>query len=164
MSSCRQSLTSCLHLRKTPRSPSFHHEILCCWVRFTSPPEYVGKTIQLYPKASKLKRARQCGADFSLLRAINHSHPQATTLHDLGIDSSSSAALTSTLLRHFSSTQKLRESTTSSFDDNDTSDDMNIDLQLDFPRPPVSVVFCGVSKHHVRRKRSIHHRASPKAV
>ena len=89
------------------------------WVRFTSPPEYVGKTIQMYPKSLEPKRGPACGADFSLLRAINQSHPQVNTLRDLGINSSSSAALTSTLLRHFSSMQKTRESMTAVFDDHE---------------------------------------------
>ena len=106
------------------------------WVRFTSPPEYVGKTIQMYPQSLEPEKGPACGADFSLLRAINQSHPQANTLRDLGINSSSSAALTSTLLRHFSSMQKPRESMTAAFDDNGTSDDMNLDLHLDFPVLP----------------------------
>ena len=58
------------------------------WVRFTSPLEYVGKTIQMYPKSLEPKKGPGCGADFSLLRAISASHPQATTLRDLGINSS----------------------------------------------------------------------------
>ncbi len=73
------------------------------WVRFTSPPEYVGKTIQMYSKSLEPKKGPACGADFSLLCLINQSHPQSNTLRDLGINSSSSSVLTSTLLRHFSS-------------------------------------------------------------
>ena len=91
------------------------------WVRFTSPPEYVGKTIQMYPKSLEPKKGPACGADFSLLRAISDSHPQATTLRELGINSSSSAALTNTLLRHFSSMEKPRVSMTAAFDDHGTS-------------------------------------------
>jgi hypothetical protein len=96
------------------------------WVRFTSPPEYVGKTIQMYPKSLEPKKGPACGADFSLVRAIADSHPHATTLRDLSITSSTSAAFTSTL-------QKPRDSMTAAFDDNGTSDDMDIALQLDFP-------------------------------
>ena len=66
------------------------------WVRFTSPCEYAGKTIQMYPKSLEPKKGPACGADFSLLRAISDSNPQATTLRDLGINSSSSTTLTST--------------------------------------------------------------------
>jgi hypothetical protein len=82
------------------------------WVRFTSPCEYAGKTIQMYPKRLEPKKGRVCGADFSLLRVISTNNPQATTLCDLGINSSSSAVLTSTLLRHFCSMQKPRDSMT----------------------------------------------------
>jgi hypothetical protein len=103
------------------------------WVRFTSPSEYVGKTIQMYPKSLVPKKSPACCADFSLLRAISASHPQATTLRDLGMNSFSSAALTSTLLRQFSSMQKSRDSMTAVFDDHDISDDMDTELQLDFP-------------------------------
>ena len=46
--------------------------------------------------------------------------PQVTSLRDLGINSSSSAALTSTILRHFSSMPRPRESTTAAVDDHDT--------------------------------------------
>ena len=106
------------------------------WVRFTSPLEYVGKTIQMYPKSLEPKKGPGCGADFSLLRAISASHPQATTLRDLGINSSSSAALTSTLLRHFSSMQKPRDAMTAVFDDHGTSDDMDTELHLDYPVLP----------------------------
>jgi hypothetical protein len=70
------------------------------WMRFTSPCEY--------PKSLEPKKGPACGADFSLLRGISDSNPQATMLRDLGINSSSSAALTSTLLRHFCSMQKPR--------------------------------------------------------
>jgi hypothetical protein len=74
-----------------------------------------------YPKSLETKKGPACGADFSLLRAISASHPQATTLRQLGINSSSSAALTNTLLRHFSSMQKPRVSMTAAFDDHGTS-------------------------------------------
>ncbi len=86
----------------------------------------------MYPKSLEPKKGPACGADFSLLRAISASHPQATTLRDLGINSSSSADLTCTLLRHFSSMQKPRDSMTSLFDDHGISDDMDTELQLDF--------------------------------
>ena len=81
----------------------------------------------------------------SLLRAISDSHPQVTTLRDLGINSSSSTTLTSTLIRHFSSMQKPRDSMTVVFDDHDISDDMDTGLQLDFPvLPPQQSVFDGL--------------------
>ena len=76
------------------------------------------------------------GADFSLLRANSYSHPQANTLRDLGINSSSSAALTSTLLRHFSSMQKPWDSMTAVLDDHGMSDDMGTEIQLDVPVLP----------------------------
>ena len=100
------------------------------WVRFTSPSEYVGKTIQMYPKSLEPNKGPACGADFSLLRAISASNPQATTLRDLGINLSSSAALTSTLLRHFCSMQKPRDSMTAAFDDHGTGGDLDPELQL----------------------------------
>jgi hypothetical protein len=114
------------------------------WVRFTSPCEYAGKTIQMYPKSLEPKKGPACGADFSLLRAISDSNPQATTLRDLGINSSSSAALTSTLLRHFCSMQKPRDSMTAAFDDNGTREDLDTELHLDFPvLPPQQSAFDG---------------------
>jgi len=114
------------------------------WVRFTPPYEYVGKTIQMYPKSLEPKKGPACGADFSLLRAISASNPQATTLRDLGINSSSSAALTSTLLRHFCSMQKPRDSMTAAFDDHGTCDDLDTELHIDFPvLPPQQSAFDG---------------------
>jgi hypothetical protein len=96
----------------------------------------------MYPKSLEPKKGPACGADFSLLRAISASHPQATTLRDLGINSSSSTALTSTLIRHFSFMQKTRDSMTSLFDDHGISDDMDTELQLEFPvLPPKRSVF-----------------------
>jgi hypothetical protein len=114
------------------------------WVRFISPCEYAGKTIQMYPKSLEPKKGPACGADFSLLRAISASNPQATTLRDLGINSSSSAALTSTLLRHFCSMQKPRDSVTAAFDDHGTCDDLDTELHIDFPvLPPQQSAFDG---------------------
>jgi hypothetical protein len=86
----------------------------------------------MYPKSLEPKKGPACGADFSLLRAISDDHPQATTFRDLGINSSSSAALTSTF-RHFSSMHKPRDSMTAAFDDHGKSDDMDTEIQLDFP-------------------------------
>ena len=126
------------------------------WVRFTSPSEYAGKTIQMYPKSLEPKKGPACGADFSLLRAISASNPQATTLRDLGINSSSSAALTSTLLRHFCSMQKPRDSMTAAFDDNGTCDDLDTELHLDFPvLPPQQSAFDGPQNLNEKRKKAI---------
>jgi hypothetical protein len=114
------------------------------WVRFTSPCEYADKTIQMYLKSLEPKKGPGCGANFSLLRAISGSNPQTTTLHDLGINLSSSAALTSTLLRHFCSMQKPRDSLTTVFDDHGTCDDLDTELHLDFPvLPPQQSAFDG---------------------
>ena len=52
--------------------------------------------------------------------ANSDSHPQANTLRDLGINSTSSAALNSTLLQHFSSMQKSWDSMIAVFDDHGT--------------------------------------------
>jgi hypothetical protein len=114
------------------------------WVRFTSPCEYAGKTIQMYPKSLEPTKGPACGAVFSLVRAISASNPQSTTLRDLGINSSSSAVLTSTLLRHFCSMQKPRDSITATFDDHGTCDDLDTELHLDFPvLPPQQSAFDG---------------------
>jgi hypothetical protein len=114
------------------------------WVRFTSPYEYTDKTIQMYPRSLEPKKGPGCGANFSLLRAISSSNPQATTLRDLGINLSSSAALTSTLFRHFCCMQKPRDSMTAVFDDHCTCDDLDTELHLDFPvLPPQQSTFDG---------------------
>jgi hypothetical protein len=114
------------------------------WVRFTSPCEYTGKTIQMYPKSLEPKKGPACGADFSLLRAISGSNPQDTRLRDLGINSSSSAVLTSTLLRHFCSIQKPRDSMTVTLYDRGTCDNLDNELHLDFPvLPPQQSPFDG---------------------
>jgi hypothetical protein len=130
------------------------------WVRFTSPSEYVDKTIQMYPKNLEPNKDTTCGADFSLLRAISTNNPQATTLRDLGINSSSSTALTSTLLRHFCSMQKPRDSITATFDDHGTGDDLDPELQLDFPvLPPQQSAFDGplnFGNIKEKRKKAIH--------
>jgi hypothetical protein len=90
----------------------------------------------MYTRSLEPQKGPGCGADFSLLCAISAIHPQSTTLRDLGINSSSSAALTSTLLRHFSSMQKPRDAMTAVFDDHGTSDDMDTELYLDYPVLP----------------------------
>jgi hypothetical protein len=124
------------------------------WVRFTSPSEYVGKTIQMYPKSLEPKKGPACGADFSLLRAISASHSQATILRDLGINSSSSTALTSTMIRHFSSMQKPQDSMTAVFDDHYISVYMNTELQLDFPvLPPQQSIFDNLDNFQDRQEK-----------
>jgi hypothetical protein len=125
------------------------------WVRFTSPSEYVVKYIQMYPKILEPKKGPACGANFSLLRVISASHPQNTMLRDLGINSSSSTALTSTLLRHFCSMQKSRNSMTDTFDDHDMCDDMDIELHLDFPvLPPQQSTFDGSQNFENMKEKS----------
>jgi hypothetical protein len=52
----------------------------------------------MYPKSLEPKKGPACGTDFSLLIAISVSNPQATTLLDLGINSSSSTTLKFTLI------------------------------------------------------------------
>jgi hypothetical protein len=93
------------------------------WVRFTSPPEFVGRNIQMYPKSFEPTKGPARGADFSILKAINISHPHAVTLRDLGIHEFSSSKLTTLLLRHFSELSKPRESVPSAYDDHGLSDD-----------------------------------------
>jgi hypothetical protein len=98
----------------------------------------------MYPKSLEPKKGPGMWCRFSLLRAISASNPQDTTIRDLGINSSSSAALTSTLLRHFCSMQKPRNSMTAAFDDHDMCDDMDPELHLDFPvLPPQQSAFDG---------------------
>ena len=87
------------------------------WVRFTSPPEFVGRNIQLYPKSLEPKNGPVRGADFSILNAIHMSHPHAVTLRDLGINEFSSSKITALLLRHFSEISKPRESVPVAYDD-----------------------------------------------
>ena len=68
------------------------------WVRFTSPPSYLGHQIQLYPKSFEPKRGSTAGADFSILSAIAYNHPEANTLRDLGVTESSSSDMTQAML------------------------------------------------------------------
>lgn len=68
------------------------------WVRFTSPPSYLGHQIQLYPKSFEPKRGSTAGADFSILSAIAYNHPEANTLRDLGVNESSSSDMTQAML------------------------------------------------------------------
>ena len=49
------------------------------WVKFLSPPSHVGKQIQLYPKSLEPKNGPAKGQDFSLLSALELSHPGART-------------------------------------------------------------------------------------
>jgi hypothetical protein len=93
------------------------------WVRFTSPPEFVGHNIQMYPKSFEPTKGPARGADFIILKSIHISHPHAVTLRDLGIHEFSSSKLTTLLLRHFSELSKPRESVPSAYDDHDLSDD-----------------------------------------
>jgi hypothetical protein len=55
------------------------------WVKFLSPPSHVGKQIQLYPKSLEPKNGPAKGQDFSLLSALELSHPGAKTWKDLGV-------------------------------------------------------------------------------
>ena len=71
------------------------------WVRFTSPPSYLGHQIQLYPKSFEPKRGSATSADFSVLSAITHTHPEAKTLRDLGVTESSSSDMTQAILSLF---------------------------------------------------------------
>ena len=68
------------------------------WVRFTSPPSYLGHQIQLYPKSCELNKGSAQGADFSILTAIAHNHPHAHTLRDLGVTETSSSDMTQAML------------------------------------------------------------------
>ena len=68
------------------------------WVRFTSPPSYLGHQIQLYPKSCEPKKGSAQGADFSILTAIAHNHPHAHTLRDLGVTETSSSDMTQAML------------------------------------------------------------------
>ena len=68
------------------------------WVRFTSPPSYLGHQIQLYPKSCEPKKGSAQGADFSILTAITHNHPHAHTLRDLGVTETSSSDMTQAML------------------------------------------------------------------
>jgi hypothetical protein len=101
------------------------------WVRFTSPPEFVGRNIQMYPKSLEPTKGPARGADFSILNVIHMSHPHAVTLRDLGIHEFSSSKLTTLLIRHFSELSKPRESVPSAYDDHVLSDDNAEDIDLD---------------------------------
>ena len=60
----------------------------CLWVRFVSPPSLLGREIQLYPRSLEPKSGAGKGADFSILTALSHTRPNASTLADLGVRSS----------------------------------------------------------------------------
>ena len=68
------------------------------WVRFTSPPSYVGHQIQLYPKSLEPKNGPAKGADFSILSALASNHPHATTLRHLGIHEQTSSQMTTAMM------------------------------------------------------------------
>ena len=71
------------------------------WVRFTSPPSYVGHQIQLYPKSLEPKNGPAKGADFSILSALASTYPQATTLRHLGITEQTSSQMTTAMMAVF---------------------------------------------------------------
>jgi hypothetical protein len=106
------------------------------WVRFTSPPEFVGRNIQLYPKSLEPQHGPARGADFSILNALHKSHPHAVTLRDLGINETSSSKITALLLRHFSEISKPRESVPAAYDDHGLPDDNTVDADLDLVSLP----------------------------
>jgi hypothetical protein len=68
------------------------------WVKFLSPPSHVGKQIQLYPKSSEPKNGCAKGQDFSLLSALELSHPGAKTWKDLGVTTTSTSIATAGML------------------------------------------------------------------
>ena len=67
-------------------------------MRFTSPPSYLGHQIQLYPKSCEPKEGSAQEADFSILTAIEHNHPHAHSLRDLGVTETSSSDMTQAML------------------------------------------------------------------
>jgi hypothetical protein len=68
------------------------------WVKFLSPPSHVGKQIQLYPKSLEPKNGPAKGQDFSLLSALELSHPGAKTWTDLGVTTTSTSKATEGML------------------------------------------------------------------
>jgi hypothetical protein len=68
------------------------------WVKFLSPPSHVGKQIQLYPKSLEPKNGPAKGQDFSLLSALELSHPGAKTWKDLGVTTTSTSKATEGML------------------------------------------------------------------
>jgi hypothetical protein len=61
------------------------------WVKFLLPPSHVGKQMQLYPKSLEPKNGPAKGQDFSLLTALEFSHPGAKTWKDVSTASTSLA-------------------------------------------------------------------------
>ena len=68
------------------------------WVKFLAPASHEGKQIQLYPKSLEPKNGPARGADFSILTAIQHYQPTATTWAALGVTPTSVSSVTSDLL------------------------------------------------------------------
>jgi hypothetical protein len=68
------------------------------WVKILSPPSHVGTQIQLYPKSLEPKNGPAQGRDFSLLSALELSHPGAKTWKDLGVTSSTTSKATAGML------------------------------------------------------------------
>jgi hypothetical protein len=68
------------------------------WVKFLSPPSHVGKQIQLYPKSLEPKNGPAKGQDFSLLFALELSHPGAKTWRELGVTTTSTSIATAGML------------------------------------------------------------------
>jgi hypothetical protein len=68
------------------------------WVKFLSPPSHVGEQIQLYPKSLEPKNGPAKGQDFSLLSALELSHPGAKTWKDLGVTTTSTSKATEGML------------------------------------------------------------------
>jgi hypothetical protein len=68
------------------------------WVKFLSPPSHVGKQIQFYPKSLEPKNGPAKGQDFSLLSALELSHPGARTWKELGVNTISTSTATAGML------------------------------------------------------------------
>jgi hypothetical protein len=68
------------------------------WVKNLSPPSHVGTQIQLYPKSLEPKNGPAQGRDFSLLSALELSHPGAKSWKDLGVTSSTTSKATAGML------------------------------------------------------------------
>jgi hypothetical protein len=147
------------------------------WVRFTSPPEFVGRNIQLYPKSLEPQHGPARGDDFSILNAIPESHPHAVTLRDLGMNEASSSKITALLLRHFSEISKPRESVPAAYDDHGLAVDnaVEADLHLLFLPPkqsdeendsiPLRTEHCGSTKIDENKEKQLHKsKCAPRAV
>ena len=68
------------------------------WVKFLSPPSHVDTQIQLYPKSLEPKNGPAKGQDFSLLSALELSHPGARSWKDLGVTFSTTSKATAGML------------------------------------------------------------------